>query len=176
MARTRIDCRVFHLRCRALNTIAIQTRLGVMRVTYAPDGLIRLELGRHSRRTSGAKPVPAFVARFSRQLQAYARGRCVPWRVPLALTTGTPVQRKVWRALRAIPHGKTRSYTWVARKIGRPRAVRAVGAACGANPVPIVIPCHRVVRADGSLGGFSAGLSWKRRLLRLERTTVCPRN
>jgi len=155
-----------------LNTIAIQTRLGVVRVTHTPKGLMRLELGRHSRSATGAhsRSCGTFVAQFSRQLQDYARGRRVTWRVPLTLTTGTPFQRKVWRALRAIPHGETRSYAWVARKIGRPRAARAVGAACGANPVPIVIPCHRVVRTDGSLGGFSAGLTWKRRLLRLEQT------
>ncbi len=159
-----------------MNTIAIQTRLGVVRATYGPAGLVRLELGRHSRRVAAARPIPLFVARFSRQLQAYARGRRVTWRVPLAMAAGTPFQRKVWRALRAIPHGETRSYAWVARKIGRPRAMRAVGAACGANPVPIIIPCHRVIRDDGSLGGFSAGLQWKRRLLRLERTMIRPRN
>ncbi|MGD0017346.1 MAG: methylated-DNA--[protein]-cysteine S-methyltransferase [Verrucomicrobiia bacterium] len=138
-----------------------------------PKAIVRLELGRNSRRQSSIQPVPSFLAQFSRQLRAYARGQRVTWRVPLSLTTGTPFQRKVWRALRGIPHGETRSYAWVAGKIGRPHAVRAVGAACGANPVPIIIPCHRVVYTNGSLGGFSAGLSWKRRLLHLERTKIC---
>jgi O-6-methylguanine DNA methyltransferase len=165
----------------ALNTIIIlvwrqtgQTRLGIVRVAYTPKGLVRLELGCHSRRASGAQSRSrgTFIARFSRQLRAYARGQRVTWRVPLTLTTGTPFQRKVWQALRSIPYGETRSYAWVARKIGHPRAARAAGAACGANPVPIIIPCHRVIRADGSLGGFSAGLTWKRRLLYLERTNV----
>ena len=71
--------------------------------------------------------------------------------------------------LRRIPRGQTRSYGWVAQRIGKPRAVRAVGAACGANPVPVIIPCHRVIASDGSLGGFGGGLPMKRRLLALEK-------
>lgn len=78
----------------------------------------------------------------------------------------------MWRALLKIPRGETRSYAWVARQIGKPRATRAVGAACGANPVPIVVPCHRVIASDGSLGGFGGGLAWKRKLLRLEGVKV----
>ena len=67
-----------------------------------------------------------------------------------------------------IPHGETRSYGWVAKQIGKPKASRAVGAACGANPVPVIVPCHRVIAGDGSLGGFGGGLPMKRRLLRSE--------
>lgn len=85
------------------------------------------------------------------------------------LSSGTSFQQKVWRALTKIPFGQTRSYAWVAQKIGKPKASRAVGAACGANPVPVVIPCHRVVASDGSLGGFGGGLPMKRRLLAVER-------
>lgn len=81
---------------------------------------------------------------------------------------GTKFQRKVWRALQRIPYGETRSYAWVAAAIGHPKALRAVGRACGANPLPLIIPCHRVVAANGALGGFSGGLAWKRRLLALE--------
>lgn len=103
-----------------------------------------------------------------RQLERYFAGERIQFRVPLDLRAGTPFQRKVWRILRRIPYGQTRSYAWVARRIGCPRATRAVGAACGANPAPILVPCHRVVRSDGSLGGFSAGLKMKRALLRLE--------
>ena len=69
----------------------------------------------------------------------------------------------------AIPRGETRSYAWIAKRIGKPGAVRAVGTACGANPVPIVVPCHRVIASDGSLGGFGGGLAMKKRLLRLEK-------
>ena len=83
---------------------------------------------------------------------------------------GTPFQRSVWDQLRAIPRGETRSYTEIARRIGRPRAIRAVGTANGANPVAIVIPCHRALRASGHLGGYRWGLERKRRLLELEAT------
>ena len=83
-------------------------------------------------------------------------------------SSGTPFQRAVWRAISSIPSGETRSYAWVARKAGRPRAFRAAANACGANPVPIIIPCHRVISSDGSLGGFSSGLAIKRKLLALE--------
>jgi methylated-DNA-[protein]-cysteine S-methyltransferase len=84
--------------------------------------------------------------------------------IPTA-TAGTPFQRQVWKALRAIPAGSTLSYGQLAAKLGRPGASRAVGAANGANPIPIVVPCHRVIGADGSLTGFGSGLPRKRWLL-----------
>ena len=80
----------------------------------------------------------------------------------------TVFHQKVWETLRRIPYGRVRSYGWVARKVGKPQAARAVGAACGANPLPLVVPCHRVVAGDGSLGGFAGGLKLKKRLLVLE--------
>ena len=83
-------------------------------------------------------------------------------------TGGTPFQRKVWSALRDIGVGRTASYSEVAKAVGSPSAVRAVGAANGANPIPIVIPCHRVIGADGSLCGYGGGLERKRWLLRHE--------
>ena len=83
-------------------------------------------------------------------------------------TSGTSFQKNVWKTLQKIPYGEVRSYQWVAKAIGNPKAVRAVGQACGANPLPLFIPCHRVVNASGKLGGFSSGLGWKRKLLQLE--------
>ena len=80
----------------------------------------------------------------------------------------TPFQKKVWEAVKTIPYGETRSYKWVAENIGNPRAARAVGQALKRNPLPGIIPCHRVIRSDGSLGGFSRGLKKKRDLLRAE--------
>lgn len=80
----------------------------------------------------------------------------------------TPFQRKVWEVVKTIPRGETRSYKWVAEKVSHPRAVRAVGQALKKNPLPGIIPCHRVIRSDGSLGGFSRGLKKKRELLRAE--------
>ena len=88
-------------------------------------------------------------------------------RVPLDVR-GTVFQRRVWDALRQIPRGETRSYGEIARAIGKPRAVRAVGGACGANPVALVVPCHRALRSDGTLGGYAWGLRRKAALLRLE--------
>ena len=89
-----------------------------------------------------------------------------PW--SLDLEHATPFQRQVWEATRSIPYGETRSYSWVAKCIGKPAAVRAVGQALGKNPLPIVVPCHRVIAADGDLRGFGGGLEMKRNLLRLE--------
>jgi O-6-methylguanine DNA methyltransferase len=87
---------------------------------------------------------------------------------PLDVVTGTDFQRKIWQAMREIPWGQTASYGDLARQVGRPRAVRAVGGACGANQIPVFIPCHRVLAAQGKLGGFSSGLHWKRKLLAAE--------
>jgi methylated-DNA-[protein]-cysteine S-methyltransferase len=101
------------------------------------------------------------------QLAAYFAGALRRFDLPLA-PEGTPFQREVWSALTAIPYGETVSYGELARRLGRPAASRAVGAANGQNPIPIVIPCHRVIGADGSLTGFGGGLAIKRRLLDLE--------
>jgi methylated-DNA-[protein]-cysteine S-methyltransferase len=102
------------------------------------------------------------------QLDAYFAGTLRVFTLPLA-PTGTPFQLRVWSALREIPYGETISYAELARRVGDPKAVRAVGAANGRNPLPIVVPCHRVVGADGSLVGFGGGLDVKRALLDLER-------
>ncbi len=101
------------------------------------------------------------------QPDSRSAGRSAMLKLPLDIR-GTPFQRNVWEQLRAIPRGETRSYTEIARRIGRPRAARAVGTANGANPVSIVIPCHRALRASGQLGGYRWGLERKRRLLELE--------
>ena len=101
------------------------------------------------------------------QLQQYFRGERQTFDLPLA-PRGTEFQLAVWEALQGIPYGETRSYADIAREIGRPAAVRAVGAANGANPIPIVIPCHRVVGSNGSLTGFGGGIETKRWLLALE--------
>ena len=86
----------------------------------------------------------------------------------LDLSSGTPFQRKVWRQIAKIPKGETRTYTWLAKMTGRPKAGRAAANACGANPIPLLIPCHRVIRSDGTIGGFSGPLSLKKLLLRRE--------
>jgi methylated-DNA-[protein]-cysteine S-methyltransferase len=110
-----------------------------------------------------AKPFRAAIA----QLGEYFAGERRRFELPLA-PRGTEFQRRVWRALTEIPYGKTLSYGELARRIGKPSAPRAVGLANGANPLPIVVPCHRVIGADGSLTGFGGGLPIKRKLLALE--------
>ena len=144
--------------------MTVRTDLGSLRLEFTERGVAAVEFCWASEPVSNAR----LPYRLTQLLQRYAAGKRVVFAVPVDLSVGTEFQRKVWRVLATIPYGETRSYAWVARAIGQPRAARAVGAACGANPVPLIIPCHRVVASDGSLGGFNAGLKWKKRLLRLE--------
>lgn len=102
------------------------------------------------------------------QLSEYFAGRRRSFDLPLR-PAGTAFQRAVWSAMTAIPFGATAGYGELARRVGRPAASRAVGAACGRNPLPVVVPCHRVVGSDGSLTGYAGGLGIKRALLDLER-------
>jgi len=106
-----------------------------------------------------------------RQLDEYFAGERRAFDLPLDLQGGTPFQRSVWQALLGIPAGQRTSYAILSQRIGKPAAVRAVGAAVGRNPVSIVVPCHRVVGTDGSLTGYAGGLDRKTALLQLETTT-----
>ena len=103
-----------------------------------------------------------------KRLQAYFGGYRVSFPDELDLSTATPFQLKVWQITRLIAYGEIRSYGWLAEKAGKPGAARAIGQALGRNPLPIIIPCHRVIGSNGKLGGFSGGLEMKRRLLHLE--------
>ncbi|MGB3683297.1 MAG: methylated-DNA--[protein]-cysteine S-methyltransferase [Rubrobacteraceae bacterium] len=111
------------------------------------------------------------TARLRQEISEYYSGERREFTVPVA-ACGTQWQKKVWEALRKIPFGETRSYAQVADMVGRPGAARAVGGANGCNRVPLVVPCHRVIAADGSLGGFNGGLHLKERLLEHERQTT----
>ncbi|MGA2604556.1 MAG: methylated-DNA--[protein]-cysteine S-methyltransferase [Verrucomicrobiia bacterium] len=154
------------------DSLIVPTKLGPFRVQYSPRGISRVEFPSACsdglRPPKTAAPPPLFIRKFSSRLRRYADGKPVRWSVPLDLSAGTAFQQAVWRALKTIPRGETRSYGWVAQKIGQPKASRAVGAACGANPVPVIVPCHRVIASDGSIGGFGGGLPLKRRLLQIE--------
>ncbi len=119
-------------------------------------------------RTNHATRSPDLFDDLMERFRGYLSGHKTTFPDKLDLSGTTPFQREVWQATRLIPYGKTRSYAWVANQIRRPRAVRAVGQALGRNPLPIIVPCHRVVASDGKLGGFSGGLEMKRRLLCLE--------
>lgn len=163
----------------------IATPLGAMLAAAGEHALLLLEFGDRSTlerqiarlgRRREAVLVPganAILERLAGELDDYFTGRAQSFSTPLA-PAGTPFQRQVWDALRRIPHGATRSYAELAHAIGRPRAVRAVARANGANPIAILIPCHRVVGSDGSLTGYGGGLWRKRRLLELEQASARP--
>jgi len=105
---------------------------------------------------------------FIEELSSYFSGTDCVFKQEIRFLTGTAFEKNVWSVLPDIPFGETRSYKWVAEKTGNPAAVRAVGRALSKNPVPIVIPCHRVIESDGSIGGYSSGVEVKRRLLEME--------
>jgi O-6-methylguanine DNA methyltransferase len=155
--------------------LSIATAAGRFVARYSGKGLAELNFPSRKalvapQRGEGGR-VPAKIRRWhvvtTTALKSILAGH-KPKKFPPLDLPGTEFQRKVWAALRKISPGQTKSYGEIARAIGRPRAVRAVGNACGANPVPVLIPCHRVLAANGKIGGFSAGLKWKRRLLMWE--------
>ena len=104
-----------------------------------------------------------------KQFLLYFNGTLKVFDFPLDLSLGTPFQQKVWKKLLTIPYGTTRSYKWLASNLKKPKAYRAVGNANGKNPLPIIIPCHRVIRNNGDLGGYTGGIKKKRFLISLER-------
>ncbi len=165
-----------------LATAVVETPIGALRLAVTADGVTRIGLPRSSgpgfagwlRTTfADAERVPwlPLVDKLSQELAEYFAGRRREFSLPLDLR-GTSFQRAVWREIAAIPYGETRTYGGIASAAGSPRAVRAAGTATGNNPVPILIPCHRVIAAHGRLGGFSGGLDAKRRLLALERAST----
>ena len=106
------------------------------------------------------------------QILGYLNGISKSFRVKLDLQGYSKFSKAVWNIAQEIPYGETRTYNWIAMKMGKPQSARAVGNALGKNPIPIIIPCHRVLKKDGSIGGFSAGLDWKKFLLNLEKQNL----
>lgn len=141
--------------------------LGPLRLVGDEDGLTHLLIAPQSAPEGAVQGETPLLRRAARELDEYFARKRKSFTIALS-PQGTPFQQTVWAALRTIPYGQTVSYIDVAKMIGRPSASRAVGGANGKNPIPILIPCHRVVAADGSLGGYSLGLEMKRRLLELE--------
>ena len=135
---------------------------------------LRAELAARTRVKSMRPAAHPLLREALEQLEEYFEGKRREFDLPLQLS-GTPFQMRVWRALQAIPYGETRSYGEVARMVGCPKAARAVGAANGANPLAIVVPCHRVIQSDGRLGGYGGGLRLKQFLLDLERRVSATR-
>jgi methylated-DNA-[protein]-cysteine S-methyltransferase len=145
-----------------------ETPLGALTLHAGPRGLTGLTFpGRGVPLDDGARS-PGALAPAAAQLDEYFAGERAAFDLPLDLA-GTPFQRRVWAALLEIPYGTTVTYTELAHTVGRPDVVRAVAAAVGRTPVPIVVPCHRVLGAGGALTGYGGGLARKRALLDLER-------
>jgi len=132
-------------------------------VTAAGGAVTRIDLNSRASRA----PKNQFERRVARELRDYFAGKRRDFTFPVR-PAGTDFNQRVWQELTRIPYGETRTYGELARKIGRPNAARAVGSANGRNPVPIVLPCHRVVASGGKLGGYGGGLELKKRLLELE--------
>lgn len=162
---------------------SLRTPVGTLRVTANEHGVTAIERvsrasspprangsagGSTSARGSSSLRAKRHADLAVRQLREYFAGRRTRFSVPLHME-GTEFQQRAWRAMRKIRYGSTVSYAQQAKTIGSPKAVRAVGSANGANPIPIIVPCHRVIASDGSLGGYALGLKMKRFLLELER-------
>jgi len=162
--------------------IARYSAKGLAGLDFPVNGRAELPLGPDAQFTpkafgAGRAPtqqnaIPAHIRAWHRAAESTLKnaltGRAAKNLPPLDLRAGTEFQRKVWKALRKISVGRTKSYGEIARAIGEPKAVRAVGGACGANPIPVLVPCHRVLAAHGNIGGFGGGLEWKRKLLARE--------
>jgi AraC family transcriptional regulator, regulatory protein of adaptative response / methylated-DNA-[protein]-cysteine methyltransferase len=152
------------------------TSLGAVLVATTDRGLCAVKLGNDpaslrrllAEEFSEAQIIEKKNPAIENAIQAFICGEATLARIPLDIR-GTVFQRRVWDELRRIPRGETRTYTQIARAVGAPDAVRAVGSACGANPVALVVPCHRAVRTDGGLGGYAWGLGRKRKLLAIEK-------
>ncbi|HEY7535753.1 MAG TPA: methylated-DNA--[protein]-cysteine S-methyltransferase [Thermodesulfobacteriota bacterium] len=148
--------------------------LGTIYIINTPKGISAIIFGKNRfkefiQSLNEVKPIQGGEAEKSiREIRLYIGGRLKEFQVKLDLSSGTPFQISVWRELLKIPYGQVRTYGEIARRIGNPNAARAVGGAVGANPIPIIVPCHRVVATNG-LGGYSSGIEIKKKLLHIER-------
>jgi methylated-DNA-[protein]-cysteine S-methyltransferase len=146
-------------------------------MVISPRGIVKLSLPQPSEKSAldelalGPNAARVSFERFDElvsRIREYFKGKQVDFEDKLDTSDGTVFQRSVWSTCRTIPYGQTRTYAWIAEQIGKPRASRAVGSALGKNPIPIIVPCHRVLASDGGLGGFKGGISAKKLLLKLE--------
>ena len=149
----------------------IDTPLGKFRAQFTDRGLARLQFPKAKAEpiAESIEPPKNWLRQTTAALKTMLTGNVPNNLPPLDLSAGTTFQQQTWRALLRIPAGRTRGYGELARAVRRPKAARAIGGACGANPIPVFIPCHRVIGASGSLTGFSGGMDWKVKLLEIER-------
>ncbi|MDD5127416.1 MAG: methylated-DNA--[protein]-cysteine S-methyltransferase [Dehalococcoidales bacterium] len=160
-----------------LRYITFETAAGWIGALSSANGLLSITLPRRSapqalrslgKRAHDAILAPEIFHDLAARLQTYFSRQQVDFSDILDLSSATTFQQRVWKVTRLIPYGKTQTYGWIAQQLGNPAASRAVGQALGANPLPIIIPCHRVLASNGRLGGFSGGLKTKKQLLKLE--------
>ncbi|MAH39178.1 MAG: cysteine methyltransferase [Dehalococcoidales bacterium] len=162
-----------------LKYITFTTDMGWVGISSSARGLVRLTLPQPSAQGT-LEPLGSSLSRTTQsldsfgdiisRLRSYFGGKKTVFPDELDLSQSTHFKRQVWQITKLIPYGESRSYRWLAVKIGKPNAMRAVGQALAKNPLPIIIPCHRVVASNGKLGGYSGGLEMKKRLLHLEAT------
>ena len=152
--------------------LPVKTELGEFCASYSQAGLAELRFPLGNTTSTVTKPVPAQIQLWHRAttdaVNQILSGRKPGVFPPFDLSTGTEFQQSVWRAMMKISLGQTISYGELASSIGKPKAFRAVGGACGANPIPVLVPCHRVLAANNRMGGFSGGLDRKFELLKRE--------
>jgi methylated-DNA-[protein]-cysteine S-methyltransferase len=151
------------------NHLVVASPVGKLRLVASEKGLVAIDVRNNDKQVVTTKDASAqaILLQTKKQLEQYFAGKRTSFDVTLDLV-GTEFQVQAWRALCRIPFGKTISYGQQAANIKKPKAFRAVGSANGKNPIPIIVPCHRVVASDGSLGGYSLGLKMKKQLLALE--------
>jgi len=145
-----------------------QTKRGLVRVGLPNQDQDELLVDLAERVSPRVLEAPAELDEVRRELELYFEGKLDSFDLPLDWRLSGGFRQRVLRAINRIPYGQTRSYTEMARKAGNERAVRAAGTACGSNPIPLVVPCHRVLRTGGALGGYGGGLPMKQALLELE--------
>jgi O-6-methylguanine DNA methyltransferase len=158
----------------------IDTSIGTISAVSSESGLCRISI--HKSHKSALESItqqypqsmesPDVFGDLPQRLKRYAHGERIIFKDKLNSGKATPFQQAVWETTRAIPYGETRSYEWLAQRVGKPKAARAVGQALKSNPFPIIVPCHRVVGKDGSLTGFSCGIDAKKRLLDIESSSL----
>lgn len=153
----------------------IPSPVGALIITTQNDALCRLDFARDTEnnvaRVSLPEEVKALHLFIEQQLNEYFSGKRRDFDLKLK-PVGTPFQNKSWNALKKVSYGEKKSYSWQAEEVGSPGGMRAVGSANGRNPIPIILPCHRIVAKDGTLGGYSGGLEIKKYLLNLETQAV----
>jgi O-6-methylguanine DNA methyltransferase len=160
-------------------SFSIATPLGIFIAEYSENGLAGLSFPDRkpdsAGRESGEPKISPKVRDWHRMTETALKKMLSgeePAKFPPLDMQGTEFQKSVWREMLKIPYGKTKSYGEVARAVGKPKAVRAVGGACGANSIPVLVPCHRVLAANNKIGGFGSGLGWKCKLLEIEGVSL----